>query len=261
MPPREERYQNQRDRERRGELQISRQILRRRSEWEAITERTVDEERRLRGRMGTEPHLRQEDMIGILSELDTNSSCDFKSVEPEFMETQMPFQIEDGEVQEIERMEVMGNEQIEQTQTIEDIRYDEILHLFIIDDDFFEFDSDLEFEILLFPLAVQPDVVSLQMEEEARELVDAFGTIKIYNFDINEVPLCSVCRIEYEVGEEACQMPCHKTYIFHSDCLRQWLEGRKSCPLCKTGVPYPYRPPFVPSSLIVDLKIFIYKFN
>ncbi|GLJ34225.1 hypothetical protein SUGI_0687740 [Cryptomeria japonica] len=248
MQRREERYRNQRDRERRGELQINRQILRRRSEWEAITQSTVDEERRLRRRMRAETHLRQEDMIGILSELDTDSSCDFMSVEPEFMETQMPLQIEDGEVQEFERMEVTGNEQIEQAQTIEDIRYDEIPQLFVLDDDFFEFDSDVEFEILLFPLAVQPDVVSQQMEEEARELIDAFGTIKIYNLHINEVPLCSICRIEYEVGEEACQMPCHKTHIFHSDCLRQWLERRKSCPLCKTGVPYPYRPPFVTSS-------------
>ena len=41
---------------------------------------------------------------------------------------------------------------------------------------------------------------------------------------------CAVCRVELEVGEEAATLPCRHSY--HEECIRQWLERAKSCPVC-----------------------------
>ncbi|XP_057846913.1 probable E3 ubiquitin-protein ligase RHC1A [Cryptomeria japonica] len=94
----------------------------------------------------------------------------------------------------------------------------------------------------------QPEGISQQMEREGRELISALETIKLSLLHISNVPLCAICMIEFHVGEEACQMFCHKNHIFHHDCLRRWLERKKECPLCKTPVPYPYHQPSPPSS-------------
>ncbi|GLJ34216.1 hypothetical protein SUGI_0687650 [Cryptomeria japonica] len=85
-----------------------------------------------------------------------------------------------------------------------------------------------------------------EMRREARELMGAFDTVKVSVVHINEAPVCVICLTEYNVGENASQMPCHRNHIFHPDCLLQWLERKKNCPLCKTLVSYPYHQPFSP---------------
>lgn len=34
-------------------------------------------------------------------------------------------------------------------------------------------------------------------------------------------------------------MPCHPNHLFHTLCLRPWLEKNKNCPLCKYTVRTP----------------------
>jgi len=42
---------------------------------------------------------------------------------------------------------------------------------------------------------------------------------------------CSVCLENYEEGDEQRILPCfHK---FHKGCIDRWLEGHKTCPVCK----------------------------
>ncbi|GAY39878.1 RING-type E3 ubiquitin transferase [Citrus sinensis] len=46
---------------------------------------------------------------------------------------------------------------------------------------------------------------------------------------------CAVCLEEFEIGNEAKEMPCkHK---FHGECIMPWLEVRSSCPVCRFQVP------------------------
>ncbi|GLJ34208.1 hypothetical protein SUGI_0687540 [Cryptomeria japonica] len=87
----------------------------------------------------------------------------------------------------------------------------------------------------------QPEVASQQMKREATELIGALDTIKISTSQMEEAPRCVICMNDFMVGEDGCVLSCHKTHIFHHDCLRQWLECKKCCPLCKTAVPYPYQ--------------------
>ena len=85
------------------------------------------------------------------------------------------------------------------------------------------------------------DIVSQQqMEIEARELTESLDTIQISLLHINSVRSCVICIVKFDVGQDACQMFCHNTHIFHHDCFRRWLEKKKECPVCKTPVPYPY---------------------
>ena len=42
---------------------------------------------------------------------------------------------------------------------------------------------------------------------------------------------CVVCLGEYEPGESTTTLPC--LHIFHTDCIKSWLESNNHCPVCK----------------------------
>ncbi|XP_048132769.1 RING-H2 finger protein ATL7-like [Rhodamnia argentea] len=42
---------------------------------------------------------------------------------------------------------------------------------------------------------------------------------------------CTICLDELAGGTDAMKMPC--SHIYHVDCIRQWLERSRSCPLCR----------------------------
>ncbi|KAL6894324.1 hypothetical protein ACP4OV_008422 [Aristida adscensionis] len=63
-----------------------------------------------------------------------------------------------------------------------------------------------------------------------KEAVAALPTVKI-----QEQMGCSVCLEDFEMGEEAKEMPCqHK---FHPNCILPWLELHSSCPICRFQLP------------------------
>lgn len=45
---------------------------------------------------------------------------------------------------------------------------------------------------------------------------------------------CVVCQIEYEDGELLAALSCEHPY--HWECISQWLQIKKSCPICSTQV-------------------------
>ena len=45
--------------------------------------------------------------------------------------------------------------------------------------------------------------------------------------------MCIICLEEFVRGERIAQLQCHKTHIFHSDCINAWKSKNNQCPLCR----------------------------
>jgi hypothetical protein len=68
-----------------------------------------------------------------------------------------------------------------------------------------------------------------------KELLDALPVIKFTqanqaNFS-DENKLCTICQMNYEVGDEFLMLMC--LHRFHKDCIQNWFEMRDTCPICK----------------------------
>ena len=48
-----------------------------------------------------------------------------------------------------------------------------------------------------------------------------YGEVLAGPVKINE---CPICMKVFEENENVVQLQCHKTHIFHDDCLEKWLE-------------------------------------
>ncbi|MCO5562836.1 hypothetical protein L7F22_016471 [Adiantum nelumboides] len=46
---------------------------------------------------------------------------------------------------------------------------------------------------------------------------------------------CVICRFEYEEGDCLSTLPCKHHY--HTECIKNWLQINKSCPICSAEVP------------------------
>ena len=47
----------------------------------------------------------------------------------------------------------------------------------------------------------------------------------------DEKKTCMICLEEYKTGEKATTLPC--IHIFHTNCIKSWLNKQNSCPICK----------------------------
>ena len=47
---------------------------------------------------------------------------------------------------------------------------------------------------------------------------------------------CSICICEFEEGESVRRLPCHHMHIFHTECIDQWFQQSRLCPMCKQDV-------------------------
>lgn len=64
-----------------------------------------------------------------------------------------------------------------------------------------------------------------------KEAIESMPKVKIEEDSIQ----CSVCLEEFEIGNEAREMPCK--HRFHGDCILPWLELHSSCPVCRYQMP------------------------
>jgi len=67
------------------------------------------------------------------------------------------------------------------------------------------------------------------------DAVDKLPRIKISQERIDAKADCSVCQSEFELGEEAVNLPCD--HSFHSDCILPWFKMNNSCPVCRFELP------------------------
>ncbi|GLT85078.1 hypothetical protein SLE2022_032800 [Rubroshorea leprosula] len=50
----------------------------------------------------------------------------------------------------------------------------------------------------------------------------------------SEIDRCVVCQVEYEEGESLAALCCG--HLYHSECICQWLQIKKVCPICGTEI-------------------------
>ena len=45
-----------------------------------------------------------------------------------------------------------------------------------------------------------------------------------------------ICCGSFAPEDDVTELECDERHIFHTDCLRPWLEKQLSCPICRTRV-------------------------
>ncbi|KAH9292758.1 hypothetical protein KI387_042053 [Taxus chinensis] len=69
------------------------------------------------------------------------------------------------------------------------------------------------------------------------DVLEALPTFPIAEDHLSLQSACVICAEEFKLGEDAMELPCDKHHIFHSKCIRPWLDGHDTCPLCVFKLP------------------------
>lgn len=47
---------------------------------------------------------------------------------------------------------------------------------------------------------------------------------------------CPICKMEYEPNSEITILPCEGRHYYHTECINEWIEMSKKCPICKVDI-------------------------
>ncbi|KAH7529105.1 hypothetical protein FEM48_Zijuj05G0149100 [Ziziphus jujuba var. spinosa] len=75
-----------------------------------------------------------------------------------------------------------------------------------------------------------------EFEPASRVSIEELERVKVEGCLNEEGGCCSVCLDDLETGCVATRMPC--SHVFHGDCIVEWLQKSKYCPLCRFQMPY-----------------------
>ena len=79
-------------------------------------------------------------------------------------------------------------------------------------------------EVFMKLLGVPDESEVLDSESRHQKQSDVGGT-------------CSICLIDYELGgPKVSELNCANRHVFHTECVKQWLEKNSKCPLCREEV-------------------------
>eukprot|EP00794_Sanderia_malayensis_P009804 gene9804-10809_t len=67
-----------------------------------------------------------------------------------------------------------------------------------------------------------------------KDKVNALPIVQITPEDVDERQECAVCKEAYKLDEKALKLPCK--HLFHSECVKPWLELHDSCPVCRCSL-------------------------
>jgi len=90
----------------------------------------------------------------------------------------------------------------------------------------------------MYPNIYDPDIIGFRMVYREWNLTPEEEASGDFPTD------CAICLSELIpedpeelVGEKIVQLPCSERHCFHADCIDEWTQRRKECPLCKTKIP------------------------
>ena len=68
---------------------------------------------------------------------------------------------------------------------------------------------------------------------------------------------CIICFKEFDGWQDVCNLDCHKEYIYHPTCLKEWIKkGSKSCPICRKSI-FEQGRTFTVSEAIIQLSLHV----
>lgn len=75
----------------------------------------------------------------------------------------------------------------------------------------------------------------LQAPPASKDFVESLPTLTITAEHIVKSCSCTICQVEFKIGDEAKQLPCE--HMFHPKCIMPWLLKTNTCPLCRHEMP------------------------
>ncbi|MFS7954808.1 putative transcription factor C2H2 family [Helianthus anomalus] len=78
---------------------------------------------------------------------------------------------------------------------------------------------------------------SLRVDDLSQETIGQEHSVKIGGKSDGakeEVDVCAICLQEFEMGETYMAFECKHGY--HQECIEQWLQKKKNCPVCRANV-------------------------
>jgi len=98
--------------------------------------------------------------------------------------------------------------------------------------------SYLLFVVLTFELIIRAILCKCSNPCGTPERMTFQKELSIYLYDKTQFDQksCSICLHDFADKEKVCPLPCHKTHVFHIECLSEWITRNSCCPYCRTPV-------------------------
>ena len=71
---------------------------------------------------------------------------------------------------------------------------------------------------------------------KTKQVIKKELTVHMFDPIVCEQKMCSICLLDFAINEKICPLSCHKTHVFHIECLKQWLIRNAYCPYCRSPV-------------------------
>jgi hypothetical protein len=73
-----------------------------------------------------------------------------------------------------------------------------------------------------------------RFQEPRNQHPPVYTARKIATAEYIEKLECSICLVAFEFGKYYVTLKCG--HIFHEECVKQWVEEHRSCPVCRENV-------------------------
>ena len=72
---------------------------------------------------------------------------------------------------------------------------------------------------------ISPNVISIKLK------------VTSYDKEKTEAPKeCIICLDQFSSTDKVIQLACNKKHTFHKDCLKEWMNAKDSCPICRNSI-------------------------
>lgn len=87
----------------------------------------------------------------------------------------------------------------------------------------------------LFQLQLLMQGLEIPQEQTDQRIIESLPSRSLTSIPSNpEASRCMICLNDYQIGDVVTTLPCF--HMFHPECITEWLNRSKLCPLCKTSV-------------------------